>query len=137
MPMTLPMSGEEQAFGGEQPAHARRAEPDRAQQADLARALLDAEPEEERGQHERRRDEEETEVDEVLAEVGRSARGGQRLGPHRAHGESHARRIELGSQRRFEPLTGRRQRLARRAESGTTCDRRSAWSRARGRPRTE
>jgi len=38
----------------------------------LQSPLLDAEPEEQRGEHQRRGDEEEAEVDEVLAEVRRS-----------------------------------------------------------------
>ena len=57
-------------------------EADRPQQADFARALLDAEPEEERRQQQRRGHEKEAEVGEVLAEVGRAAGRGQAVGPH-------------------------------------------------------
>ena len=129
--------GEEQPFGGKQPADARRAQPDGAQQADLARALLDPQPEEERGQHECRRDEEKAEVDEVLAEVRRPARGVQRFGPGCPHGESHARRVELGSERRFEPLTRSRKRLAAGQNPERCLIAVASASRARGRRRTE
>ena len=48
--------------------------PDGAQDADLAQPLLDAQPEEEHGEHQRRDHQEEAEVGEVLAEVGRALR---------------------------------------------------------------
>ena len=138
MPIRLPIDGEHQSLGGEQAAHARRAEADRAQQADLARALLDAEPEEQRREHQRRDDEEEAEVGEVLAEVGRAARRGQPFARgRRATVRPIASGIEPRPQRRLD--SGSRGRLAAtgppRDAAGPTCDRRSATATAAGPPR--
>ena len=69
-----------------------------AQDPDLAQPLLDAQLEEEHGQHQRRDHQEEAEVGEVLAEVGGALRG---LECGRARGiEGHAHRIrrERGAQ---------------------------------------
>ena len=98
--------GEQQAFGQEQPPHRRRSEPDRAQQTHLARALLDAELEEQRGQQQRGHDEEEAEVDEVLAEVRRAAGRRQALGPHVADGQSGCQRIDPRAQTLLDLLAG-------------------------------
>ena len=85
---------EKEALGGEQPSDARRREAYRAQQPDFSRPLLDAEPEEEYGQENRGRDEEETEVREVLAEIRRAARRGEALRPHRLDRKAERQRIQ-------------------------------------------
>ena len=53
-----------------------------AQDADLPQPLLDAKAEEQDGQQQGRHDEEEAEVGEVLAEVGRPGGGLDRQIPH-------------------------------------------------------
>ncbi len=50
----------------------------RAQYADLPQPLLDAEPEEQHDEQQRRHDDEETEIGEVLAEVRRAGGCGER-----------------------------------------------------------
>ena len=64
----------DERLGQEHAAHVRDREAGGAQDADLPQPLLDAKPEEQDGQQQRGHHEEEAEVGEVLAEVGR-ARG--------------------------------------------------------------
>ena len=75
-------------------ADRRRRESDRRQQADFARALLEADREEQIREQQRRHDEEEAEVEEVLAEVGGALRGGDGLGADVARGEAGGGRID-------------------------------------------
>ncbi len=65
-------AGEDRAFQKEQAADRRGRKADGLHRANLAHALLDAQAEEQRGQEHRGGNQEEAEVDEVLAEVGRS-----------------------------------------------------------------
>ena len=80
-------------------------EADRAEQADLAQALLHAQTEEEAGQEERRHHQEEAEVDEVLAEVGRSPRGAERVFADALRDEAEPLRLETRSQSRFKAVS--------------------------------
>src|SRR5207247_1829650 len=86
--------GEQQPSAGKQDANARRREPDGAKQAHLARALLDREPEEQRRQQECGGYEEEAEISEVLAEVGRAARRREPFGAYVAHRQPQGERID-------------------------------------------
>ena len=92
-----------EAFFEEQATDRARREADGAQQTDLADALLDAELEEQRRQGDRRDDQEETEVGEVFAEVGRAARRRQTLGPTSRTDRPNA----IGSNAGAEPLGDR------------------------------
>ena len=65
----------DERLGQQQPPDVRDREAGGAQDADLPQPLLDPEPEEQHRQQQRRHDDEEAEVGEVLAEVGRAARG--------------------------------------------------------------
>ena len=85
---------EDERLGQQQPAHVRDREAGGAQDADLPQALLDAEAEEQDGQQQRRHDEEEAEVGEVLAEVGRARRGLDRETPHRRDRDPHRLRLQ-------------------------------------------
>ena len=110
--MTLPSDGEHAIL---RPRNSRRTrarrEADRAQQADLARALLDAEPEEQRREQQRRHDEEEAEVGEVLAEVGGAARRGQARRARTSRDRQPERqRIDRGAQRAPRSDRARRSR---------------------------
>ena len=86
--------GQQQSFNEEQTLNPCRRVTDRAEQADLARALFDAEPEEQHRQQQRRDDEEETEIGEVLAEVGGASRRGHAFTRHVLHGQAHRQRID-------------------------------------------
>src|SRR5207248_2843970 len=92
--------GQHAPFDEKQTPDAGRGEADGAKQADLARALLDAETEEQSGEHQRREDEEEAEVGEVLAEVRGSARGGDAIAANVAHRQSEGERIDCGAEMR-------------------------------------
>ena len=105
---------EQQPFVQEQPSHRRRLEADRPQQSHLARALFHAELEEQRDQQQRGHDQEEAEVDEVLAEIRGAARRRQAFGPHVADGQAGARqRIDPRAQTLLDLLTGLLQSLDR------------------------
>ena len=75
--------------------------PERLQRPDLTRALLDAEFEKERRQHQRRHDEKETEIQKVFTEIRRATRS---LLPLIAHGND-LKSHQAGSKafRRFSP----------------------------------
>ena len=90
------------SFEQEQPLDLRDREADRAEGADFPQALLDAEPEEQGAEQQRRGDQKEAEVREVLAEVGRSLRRLERLAPRGDDGQARAERIELAAQRELE-----------------------------------
>ena len=91
-----------------------RRKPTALQQADFAHALLDAELEEQRGQQQSRDDQEEAEVDEILAEVGGAARRGEPFGAHVAHGQARRERIDRGAQPRRRTARAPRRAAARR-----------------------
>ena len=99
----------------QQAADARHGEAERAQYADLAHPLLHAKLEEEARQQQGRNHQEEAEVDEVLSEIGRAARGAQRFFADAAGGESVARGVERFSQARGERGVGRRDAQRTRA----------------------
>ena len=99
--------GEHEGFGQEDAADARLAEADRAQDADLAQALFDAEAEEERRQHQGRSDEEEAEVEEVFSEVGRALRSLQPLGADGEDCQPVLRRVYVLAQPLPERVGGR------------------------------
>src|SRR4030095_14996360 len=81
------------SFGEEQPPDMTRPEADRAQQTYLPAALLDAELEEQRCEHERGDYEEETEIDEVLTEIGGTPRRAETLVADIAHGKAECERV--------------------------------------------
>ena len=85
---------EDRALANEHAANSRRRESHRREHADFGGALLEADGEEEIGEQQRRHDEEETEVEEVLAEVGRALRGARSLGADVSRGESGRDRID-------------------------------------------
>ena len=66
-------AGQHQPLGQEQAAHQGRARAQGSQQPNFARPLFDAQLEEQRRQEQRGHDEEEAEIDEVLAEICRAA----------------------------------------------------------------
>ena len=97
---------EQQPFVQEQPSHRRRLEADRPQQSHFARALFHAELEEQRDQQQRGHDQEETEVDEVLAEV-RAPRGRrQAFRPHIADRQARCQRIDPRAQALLDLFAG-------------------------------
>ena len=98
MPTALPIAANTQSLGQEQPPNGSRGISDRAKQADFARPLLHAEPEEQCREQQRRQHEEKTEIREVLAEVGRAARRTEPIGADVHHGESCCQRIQGGAQ---------------------------------------
>ena len=91
---------EQQPFAQEQPPDRRRLEADRPQQSHLARALFHAELEEQRDQQQRGHDQEEAEVDEVLAEVRGAARRRQAFGPHVSDSQARAASGSIRARRR-------------------------------------
>ena len=72
--------GQHAALSKEETANRCRPEADGPKQPDFPRALFDAKFEKQRCEKKRRHHDEETEIDEVLAEIGRAARGGQPFG---------------------------------------------------------
>ena len=106
--------GEHEGLGQERAAHARGGEADRLQQPQLAQPLLDAEAEEEPREQQRRHHQEEAEVDEVLAEVGRAARRGEGARPHVLDDQA----ARAGREPRREPPAERRRDVFRRRRLG-------------------
>ncbi len=97
-------------FAEQQPPDDRHRVARGAEDADLAQALLDPQLEEEHGQHQRRDHQEETEVGEVLAEVGRALR---RVESGRARRiEGHAHRVRRQRRPQLVAETARRARSA-------------------------
>ena len=86
--------GEHRGFPQELPADERRPGADGVVQPHLAHALLHAELEEQRRQHQRRDHEKEAEVDEILAEVRDARRCGERLRADVANGKAGDHRID-------------------------------------------
>jgi hypothetical protein len=80
--------GQRRAFEQKQGPDLRCRKPERAQHADFARPLFDAELEEQAREQQRRNHQEETEVHEVLAKVSRPLRRLEALGSHGDDGEA-------------------------------------------------
>ena len=104
---------EDESFGREQTPHLVGGEAHRSQQANLAPALLDSEPEEERRQHQRRDHEKEAEIREVLTEVGGAAGGGQAAAAHVTNGQAERERVDFRAQHRGEAVALRSCRVRR------------------------
>ena len=84
--------GQDQPLGQVVAAQASRGEAERLEEPHLAEPLLEAEAEEEAGQQQAGHDQEEREVREVLAEVGRAAGGVERVASDRHDGRRGPRR---------------------------------------------
>ncbi len=91
-------NGQNSRFRKEQSPDHRHRVARRAEDADLTQALLDSQLEEEHRQHQRRDHQEEAEVGEVLAEVGRAARCLERRGARREKGYAHGIRRQRRAQ---------------------------------------
>ena len=78
----------------EQRADVRNREAGSPEDADLPQPLLDPEAKEQHGEQQRRYDNEETEIREVLAEVGRAVRRGERVATRVGNRQPHRLRRE-------------------------------------------
>ena len=85
-------------FEQEYIAQLRHGKTERAQHADLAHALLDAQFEEQAGQQQRRHHQEEAEIDEVLAKIRGAVRRCEALRFDVENREAPCRRVERGAQ---------------------------------------
>jgi hypothetical protein len=85
-------AGQHNTFSQEQPPDVRSGEANGSKRSDLAQPLLDAQLEKETSK-ERRRYQEEAEVDEVLAKISRAARRFEALTAHRLNRKSYDGRV--------------------------------------------
>src|SRR5258708_2455762 len=95
-------AGQGDALAQENLANCARREAKRSQHADLAGTLLNTQLEEQSGEHQRGNDQEETKVDEVLAEIGGALGSIETLRAYRIDGHARARRIDDLAQARFD-----------------------------------
>ena len=97
-PQRASHNSQDDRFAEQQPADHRHRVPRGAKNPDLPQALLNAQLEEENGQHERRDHQEEAEVGEVLSEVRRPLGRVESRRPRRIEGDAHGVRRERGPQ---------------------------------------